>query len=315
MWARLIGVLPDVTLAGVLCRNAQKRAFFDEAGIPVYATYKQAFATTADAALVCVGKQDNFSVSSFLEERGCRVLCETPAGMSPSECAAFTPSGICIAEQYPRQPIFAAVRAVMEKGVLGEVHTLKLSCCHAYHAVALMRALLGTGERMPKVVAASFPDRYIIHAGREGECAPQLFSNRRVAAFLDFGDRRAFYDWSHGQYFSRIRRTRFCLQGTTGELTECGGVLFGSEADICFYMQKMYDWQGGSLAAPDLVAIACMGERVYENPFRGLRLSEEEIAMAQCLVDFLAGKGYPAREGARDSLIAQSIEEAAHGAL
>ena len=46
MWARLIGVLPEVELAGVLCRNVQKRAPFDAAGIPVYTTYEQALAVS-----------------------------------------------------------------------------------------------------------------------------------------------------------------------------------------------------------------------------------------------------------------------------
>lgn len=315
MWARLVGALPEVELAGVLCRNAQKRAPFDAAGISVYTTYEQALAVSADAVLVCVGKRDNLSVSRLCRGHGYRVLCETPAGMSPSECAAFAESDVCIAEQYPQQPVFAAARAIVERGLLGEVHTLKLSCCHAYHAVAVMRALLGTGECIPNVCADTFADRYVVYADRGGEHAPQVAENSRLAAYLDFGTKHVFYDWSYGQYFSLVRGTHFLLQGTQGELSEHGGVSFSGGSALPFVMHRIYDGRDGSLFAPDLAAIACMGERVYENPFRGLRLSEEEIAMAHCLRDFLSGHGYSAREGALDALIAYRMEEAAHGTL
>ena len=56
-----------------------------------------------------------------------------------------------------------------------------------------------------------------------------------------------------------------------------------------------------------------MGKRVYENPFCGLRFSEEEIAMAQCLTNFMRGNGYSAKEAALDSLIAQTMEDTADG--
>lgn len=114
MWARLISVLPEVELAGVCSAAMRKSAPFDAAGIPVYTTYEQALAVSADTVLVCVGKGDNLSVSRLCRGHGYRVLCETPAGMSPSECAAFAESDICIAEQYPLQPVFAAVRAIVE---------------------------------------------------------------------------------------------------------------------------------------------------------------------------------------------------------
>ena len=100
-----------------------------------------------------------------------------------------------------------------------------------------------------------------------------------------------------------------------GELNGQDGVCYANGGIVPFRLEKLYNGQDGSLFAPDLVRILCMGECVYENPFCGLRLSEEEIAMAQCLTHFLAEKGYSAKEGAIDSLIAQNIEDAANGTM
>lgn len=313
MWAKVISVLPDFRLAGVLCRDRAKQPLFAGLGCPVFASYEQALSVQADAVLVCVSKQDNLAVSRLFAEKGYRVLCETPAGGTDEERALFSNSAIMVAEQYPLRPVFAAVQAVIGTGILGDVHTLRLSCCHDYHAVALMRALLATGERVPDIAARAFMDEYTTYAGREGAQPPRLQPARRVTACLDFGEKRAFYDWSYGQYFSQIRAGQFCVQGTLGELSGQGGACLRGTGVVPVQLQKIYNGQEGSLFAPDLVAICCMGERIYENPFCGARFSEEEIAMAQCLTDFARGKGYSAKDAALDSLIAQNMERAADG--
>lgn len=305
MWARLIASLPEVQLSCVLCRNEAKRAPFEEYGVPLVGSYEQAFSYAADAALVCVSKKDNFAVSRYLSERGCSVLCETPAGMTEEERSAFSELPVQIAEQYPLHPIFAAVRKVCEQGLIGTIGVLELSCCHGYHAAALMRSLLGTGFCRPQVKTVHFSDSYVVHAGRQGEFAPEFRENKRTAAYLDFGEKKAFYDWSDGQYFSSVRRGGFRLQGTCGELSGTGGVTFSRGYAATFSFDRIYDGRGGSLYPPDLAAINCLGMRVYENRYRGLRLSEEEIAMAESLRLFLDGQGYSARDGAFDAEIAQ----------
>lgn len=45
MWARVISALPDVSLAGVLCRNPEKRAPFEKIGVPVCGSYDEALIT------------------------------------------------------------------------------------------------------------------------------------------------------------------------------------------------------------------------------------------------------------------------------
>ena len=45
-------------------------------------------------------------------------------------------------------------------GALGAVHTLWLSCCHGYHAAALARFLLDTGDEVPEVHMLRMQDDY-----------------------------------------------------------------------------------------------------------------------------------------------------------
>ena len=111
MWARVISSLSDVSLAGVLCRNPEKRAPFEKIGVPVCGSYDEALSVCADAVLVCVRKQDNLAVSCFFAEKGYRVLCETPAGGTDEERRLFSESEVMIAEQYLLQPVFAAAQA------------------------------------------------------------------------------------------------------------------------------------------------------------------------------------------------------------
>lgn len=308
-WAGLIMKLPGFSLAAVVCRNEEKARKFSLSGAVTVGSYEEGLEKGIDLVLVCVTKGEGLSVSRFFAARGFFVLCETPAAGDEREYTASEGGEkIFIAEQYPLQPRFAALKKIAEEGALGRAHTLFLSCCHEYHAVAVIRYLLNTGEKTPNVSAAFFDDEYSVNRGRGGNLSPTVRYNRRTLAFLDFGNARAVYDFSGEQYFSEIRRSKFILQGTTGEIVDGKGCLRRDGLDVPGSMDFVYDGKGGSLYPPDLSAIYFLGEKVYENPWKGLRLSEEEIAMAECLNRFSAGKGYSAKEGALDARIAEKLK-------
>lgn len=308
-WAELVMKLPGFSLTAVVCRNEEKARRFSQLGAPVARTYEEGLKAGVDCVLVCVSKQDGAKTACFFSELGLPVLCETPAGCNEAEYEMLDKSRrIYFAEQYPLQPRFAALKSIIDGGLLGRVHTLFLSCCHEYHAVAVMRRLLNTGERMPKVSAFSFSDEYSVNGGRRGKTASQLKQSPRTVAFLDFGDARAFYDFSKDQYFSAIRQPKITIQGTHGEIVCEKGVLRQGESDVPCSIFASYDGRGGSLYPPDLSEIYFCGKKVYENPWRGLRLSEEEIAMAECLKKFACGEGYPAHECVLDVRIAEKLK-------
>lgn len=317
MWISVIQKLKDVSVAGVLCRREARAAELSARyGVATVRDVAALDVLGCDAVLVCVSKQSNCSVSEELLSRGLRVLSETPAGMTAQERARLTQYGADVlqfAEQFPLQPRFAALRSCLERGLIGDVHTVSLSCCHGYHAVALMRALLGTGEAVPAVRAVQIDDPYAETQWRGIPRDGAVHGHDRVLALLAFGGRTALYDFSHAQYFSPVRRTRVLVQGTLGEMSPSGGVrLVGGEAAE-FSLHAQYGGQGCDLGAPDLISVSLGGEPVYRNAFYGLRLSEEEIAMASALRRALAAfegreKGYPASAAALDASIADEIK-------
>ena len=315
-WFNIINVMPGVTLKTVVCRNAEKaeqiRKMHPHAR--VVADIEQI--ESADHVLLCVNKASNVSVAESLLARGYSVFCETPAGFTVSErekLKQYVGKEFQITEQYPLRPRYIAIKKLAEKGYFGKVHTVEVSCCHSYHAAALIRAFLQTQKKLPEITKTLVNDEYYESNGRNGKKPPELKAHQRVMELLDFGDRRAIYDFSHAQYFSLIRSERFAVKGTAGEIFGDKGYRLKGESEIPFELMPIYSGTDCSLHVPELDKIVCDGEVLVENPFTDCRFGEEEIAMALWLklATELYDKGealYPACEGAIDATLAAEIE-------
>ena len=315
-WYNIIEKMPGVRLATVVCRNAEKAEKIKQ-------TYPQARVVSdiseiknADHVLLCVNKASNVDVAENLLAKGFSVFCETPAGITPDErekLKKYVGKEFQITEQYPLRPRLAAIKKLCEKGYFGKVHTVEVSCCHSYHAAAVVRAFLQTEKNLPEITKIAINDEYYESDGRNGKKPPELKEHKRVMALLDFGDRRAIYDFSHAQYFSRIRSERFAVKGTAGECVDGKGHTLKNGSELPFEIMPVFSGVDCGLHAPELEKIVCDGEILFENPFIGCRFSEEEIAMASWLNEAIKSFDedkpiYPASEGAIDSSIAAEIE-------
>lgn len=316
-WLNVIKKMPGVALGEVVCRNAENAVKIKNLYPCARVVSDISEIERADHVLICVNKASNAEVADNLLGRGFSVFCETPAGFTDIErekLKSFSDKKFQITEQYPFRPRFIAVRKLCEKGYFGKVHTVEISCCHAYHAVALIRAFLKTGETLPKIVKTAVNDEYYEYDGRGGKKTAELRDHKRVMALLDFGDRRAIYDFSHAQYFSGIRSGRFSVQGTAGEYINGRGFRFDGENEIPFELTPVYRGTDCSLHPIELDKIVCDGEVLFENPFVGCRFGEEETAMALWLKTALElyDDGVPlysAKEGAVDALISAGLED------
>ena len=329
-WLRLLKKLQDrFALLGVYCRRAERRKALAAAGVPVADSLGALLQRNPDFVLVCVSKTENLAVCRALLAEGAAVLCETPAGTDEAGSAAFAAlrgEKLQFAEQYPFQPRFRAMRAAAERSLIGQPHTLQLSCCHGCHAAALMRFLLGVRGETPSVRVVRLSDAYARIRGREGGLVPSLQKNERILALLRFvdgagsspiqcGEKTVLYDFSYPQYFSGIRRPRALLQGTEGEVDLEGGARISGDSFAEFYFSYCRGGTGGNLGAPGLETVSCGGEVLYRNPFAGRGLSDEEIAMGECLLHMqkFVEEGisfYNANEAADDARIAVAIERA-----
>ena len=159
------------------------------------------------------------------------------------------------------------------------MHSVQLSCCHDYHAASLIRFFLDIKDESPHKTAVTLPDKVTKYSGRGGLCEPSLVDAEEKIIILNFGTKTALYDFNYEQYFSDIRGPRIVIRGTKGEIIDntCTYLLGGLPQSFEIERNFFADGKG-------LLSLTGNGEFLYENPFKGAELSDEEIAIATCLV-------------------------------
>lgn len=277
-----------------------------------------------DFVVASVAKEVMPEVIATVVARGVPVLAETPpAGSGESMRALWsvldTPELVQVAEQHPSLPRFQACAAVIAAGTIGTVTSAQLSWTHGYHAVALLRALLGVGFAEVLVTATRFTAPAAVSLGRSGWPSEHAMAEvPQTIATLDFGDRLGLYDFTEGQWFHPLMSRRLVIRGTGGEIVNDAVTrLIDPQTPVRSEFVRRQTGIDGDLEGADLDTIALDGEVRYRNPFGGLRFSDEEIAMATVVTRMAAwvrGEGeppYPLAEACQDQLIALAIEESA----
>ncbi len=160
-----------------------------------------------------------------------------------------------------------------------------LSCCHDYHGVSLIRFFLGIKDEIPKATTFSFPDKLNVYNGRNGtfEKAEESISQQKIAV-LEYKNKSAIYDFSSEQYFSDIRQSRIVIRGTNGEIINNTCTYLDGVAPVTFDLKRNFCGSYENLDGMYLDSIVGNGKTLYINPFKKSRLSDEEIAIATCLV-------------------------------
>jgi predicted dehydrogenase len=253
---------------------------------------------------------------------GARVLAETPPAPDLDGLRALWAdvgdSGLVqVAEQYLLMPGHAARLALVRDGVIGEPTSVQVSSTHLYHAVSMIRGLLGVGFEPAVVSARAFtapladplsPD------GWSGDGTPKDIAT--TIATLDFGGRMGLYDFTDNQWWNPLRARRIVIRGSNGELVDDRVVRLADPTSPV--ESRLVRRQTGidlNLEGVDLDHISFDGRVVYRNPFKGSRLSEDDIAVAALLEKtgaWARGEGpepYPLAEGLQDHLISLAIEE------
>jgi predicted dehydrogenase len=225
-----------------------------------------------------------------------------------------------VAEQYLLMPSHAARVAAVRSGMIGSPTQVQVSSTQLYHAVSLMRGLVGAA-RTPVTVRAS---RYqapladpLSRAGWTDDDVPKLATT--TIATLDFGHGRSgLYDFTDNQTRNQLRFRRILVRGTHGELRDDEIVRLAAPRTIV--RTSLVRRQTGhdlDLQGFDTDHIALDGDVVYRNPYVGLRFNDDEIATAallQAMAAWVRGDGpppYPLAEGVHDHHVALAIEEAA----
>jgi predicted dehydrogenase len=277
-----------------------------------------------DFVVTAVPRAVNPELVTAFVELGIPVLTETPpagdvTGMRQLWAAVGGRQLVQVAEQYLLYPGHAARRELVRKGVIGEATSVQVSSTHGYHAVSMLRGMLGVG-REPVTVSASALTAPLVdpltRLGWTGDDSPKDATT--TLATLDFGGGRSgLYDFTDNQWHNRLRSRRIVVRGSRGEIVDDTVVrLAGPKTVLTSSLVRSQLGYDLNLDGYDTEHISFDGEVVYRNPFVGARFMDEDIAISTLLCAtgaWARDEGtppYPLAEGCQDQLIALAIDEA-----
>ena len=234
-----------------------------------------------------------------------------------------------VAEQYLRLPGHAARLELVNRGVIGDATSVQVSSTHGYHAVSMMRGLLGAGFGPVSVLARSFTAPLVDPLSRDGWTRDnEPHDAATVLATLDFGaGRSGLYDFTDNQWHNQLRARRIVIRGTRGEIVDESVIHLGDPAvdaeaePQAIVRGSLVRYQTGhdlNLDGHDTEQISLGLDVLWRNRFSGLRLMDEEIAIASLMLDTAAwvrdgrpGPGpYPLAQASQDHLVSLAIDEA-----
>ncbi|HLY14756.1 MAG TPA: hypothetical protein VKR24_10420 [Candidatus Limnocylindrales bacterium] len=279
---RVAAALPDhLRLTGRYSRRAP-------AGSP---SVDELLDTQPAFVVLAVSREATPSLLHELAERGVAVLVETPPAAHLDGLRGLAPLArhgprIQVAEQYRFQPLHAARLAIVAGGRLGAISEAQVSVAHGYHGIDLIRRLLGVVHEPVTITARRFESVVIAGPDRAGPPAEErVVRDPQVLATFDFGDRLGILDFADEQYFSWIRGRRLLVRGERGEIDGHDvRWLTDHRTPARVRLERHDTGHDGNLEGLYLDGITAGAEWIYRNPFGTARLTDDELAVASCLV-------------------------------
>lgn len=230
------------------------------------------------------------SIITELASKGIPILSETPPAPDlPGliQLNKLTPGAkIQVAEQYHLQPMHAARIAIVDSGKLGKISHVQVSFSQGYHAISIIRKLLNIKFQNAEINAFKVTSPFIAGPGRNGlsKQETQLDSLQKIA-LLDFGGKSAIFDFAQDQHRSFIRSNRILIRGNRGEISNKEvRYLLDFRSPIEYELIEKTAGLDGNIEGYFIKGIIAGEQWVYVNPFIPGKLSEDEIAIASCLV-------------------------------
>lgn len=324
---RMARLMPErFAVTAVVTRSEARGAEVErEWGVPTARTVDDALAIEhPDFVVVSLPWPVTPEVIRGLVARDVPVLAETPPAPDVAGLRAlWTDVGrsglVQVAEHSPYMPAHAARLEALRRGLIGDVTSVQISSTNTYHAIAVIRAMLGVGFDGVAVTARAFTAPLVApltRAGWTGDDEPHEATT--TLATFDFGDGRSgLHDFTDNQGHNPLRTNRIVVRGSRGELVDDRIVRLADERTVV--ESRLVRRQTGieqDLTGFDLDHLSVDGDVVYRNPFQGARLADDDIAVASLLAGtaaWVAGgpAPYPLAQGSQDHLLGLAIGEAA----
>ena len=325
-YIRIAQLMPErFEIIGVVARKENVRLSLEqEFGVRTFSSISELLSyKKPDYAVSSVSWDSNPGVVEELVKAGVHVLCETPPAPTVEALqklwrAVGSSEMVQVAEQYMNLPGHSSRLSITRSGVIGEVTSVELSSTHGYHAVSLMRGFLQSGFEPTTIMTRQFEAPLVNPLSRDGwnsDLSPQLA--KTTISLINFGHGKSgIYNFVDNQWHNQLRHRRIVVRGSRGEIVDDAVIRLTEGPAIT--TSRIERYQLGydlNLDGFDTEHLSFDGKVVFKNPFTGLRFMDEEIAIAQLVVqmaDWIEGKAkppYPLNEGCQDQLISLAIDE------
>ena len=325
IYRRAIANLPEeFELCGILMHSEERaREIEEETGIRTTSDFETALSWNPDFTILCVPKPAMKDWIIRFMEREIPVLSETPPGTNIAELNELWREKIRlngkvqVAEQYFLQPYYNAVQNIIDSGILGEITNVNISAIHGYHCMSIFRKFLGIGFENCTITGNRYQFPVTKTRDRTGwhETGEILISSRDRADMVFENGKTAFFDFDGQHYFSPIRSRRWTIQGTRGEIQN--DIVCYLNSNNQFVTEKLHREDDGvnNIDGWSHMYISFRGERIYENPFPGLRINDDELAVTDLMLrmkNYLetGEEVYSLQDGLQDAYLDLMREEA-----
>jgi predicted dehydrogenase len=325
-YIRIAQLLPErFEIVGVVARKEDVRnALSQEYGVKTFSSISQLLShKRPDYVVSSVSWDSNPGVVEELVSAGVHVLCETPPAPTVEALqklwTAVGSSGMVqVAEQYLNLPGHSSRLAITKSGVVGEVTSVELSSTHGYHAVSIMRGFLQSGFESTTITTRQFEAPLVNPLVRDGwnsDLSPQM-AKTTISQINFGGGKSGIYNFVDNQWHNQLRHRRIVVRGSKGEIVDDAVIrLIDGPAITSSKIERYQLGYDLNLDGFDTEHLSFDGQVVFKNPFVGLRFMDEEIAIAQLMVqmgDWINGNAkppYPLNEGCQDQLISLAMDE------
>ena len=153
--------------------------------------------------------------------------------------------------------------------MIGQPTAVQVSSTHNYHAVSMIRGLLGVGFEPVRVSASRFTAPLVDPLSRTGWTGNDTPKEAATTlATLDFGGASGLYDFTDNQWHNQLRLRRIVVRGSHGEIADDTVVRLAGKRTILksslTRSQLGYDL---NLDGYDTEHISFEGDVLYRNPY------------------------------------------------
>lgn len=290
---RVARALPDrFEVTGLFTQSlATRERLARDFGVPTYATLDEVLAARPDFVVLSVPWQVTPLLLDELTGQGIAVLAETPPapdidGLLDLRRIALRDARVQVAEQYQFQPIHAARIAIALSGRLGAISQAQVSAAHGYHGIDLIRRFLSDQFGPVSIRAQRFASTIVAGPDQFGlPTEERIVPASQVIATLEFDGKVGVFDFSEDQYFSWIRSNRVLVRGERGEIHDTTvRYLEDATTPVTVELRRHAIGQDGNMQGMGFEGFTAGNEWILKTEFPDARLSDDELAIATCLV-------------------------------